>query len=102
MGKKDDKSPRDVTDDIPSSGSENSVGEDMASPNSKVAWEAILSKEELDVMPARTDSAYLPFRGKIISELNQRLAQERHSQHIDKAENEISALMTQLHIGLRT
>lgn len=65
----------------------------MRSPNSKVAWETILTEEEITEMPTRESPEYLPFCETVISDLNKKVTEAMESKRKDKAEKEISSLM---------
>lgn len=71
----------------------------VSDPNSKVAWDTILSPTELSTMPARTEDSYLPFCGKIIQDLNEKVEQMSSHARISEAEDKITELMQKLHLG---
>lgn len=86
-----------------STGSSSSEEDDgVASPYSKVAWSAILSPDEIPVMPSRDDPDYVPFYEKIIGELNEKVKNANASKRVLEVEDKISGLMTQLTLASTT
>lgn len=79
------------------SSSEEDVG--ASNPDSRVAWELLLTKEEITAMPSRSEDGYLPFCENVISDLQGKLSKMSEQKRVSDAEDKISRLMSKLKLG---
>lgn len=88
-------------ENIVHSGEESDSDSDLGatSSNSMVAWDAILSQEEISAMPERSEDSYLPFCEKIINDLQEKVTKMSEDKRVSDAEKKITGLMSQLNLG---